>query len=577
MADDVVRYEFSVDNAAQHLGRVNITLPVMAERNVVVKLPVWRSGRYEVLDLSKNITEFTVKNDAGEALSWEKTDKNTWLIANPDQGRLFVSYLVYANMLSYRVAHIDDSHAFLDASGVFMFAPALRHRPLIVSLQVPDHWRSRSGMASPKPHSFVADHYDQLVDSPIESGVHEFLAFDVDDRSYEIVIWGQGNHDITDLKEKITRLDAVAADLWGEFPFQRYVYMYHVGTGLRGATEHVNSTIIQSDRFQFQPLKNYFKVLATTAHEFVHTWNVKSYRPSGIAPYDYSGENYSNLFWMVEGSTSYYDDLFLMRAGIYETKDYFKQLADNIHAHLNKPGRRVSSVSMSSFDTWLNNDLHFNLNNQVSIYLEGALKTWALDQAIRAASDNKYSFDDVQRQLYQQHKNSDKGYSEADVHAILITLTGSPMTEFWQSYVTGTTALDFDALLAYYGLRRKFDKDSQNAVWFGLETQSDDTGVGIRAVHRNSPAWHAGLTAGDIILAVNGQRVSADNWSNHLAMMVVGEPVTVSYFSGNQLKTGTIHPVLNPNPEFTVEPLEKPTRQQKRVFKDWTGTSLPGA
>ncbi len=577
MADDVVQYDFSVANAAQHLGRVNIVLPVEGQQQVVVKLPVWRSGRYEVLNLSKNITEFKAHNKKGEPLSWKKTDKNTWVINNPKQGHIQISYLVYANMLSYRVAHIDESHAFLDASGVFMFAPSLRQAPLSVRLDVPDHWRSRSGMQSPSDHLFVADNYDQLVDSPIESGVHEFLAFTVDERNYEIVIWGEGNHDISDLREKISTLDAVAADLWGDFPFRRYVFMYHVGEGLRGATEHMNSTIIQSSRFKFKPLQDYFKVLATTAHEFVHTWNVKSYRPSGIAPYDYSGENYSKLFWMVEGSTSYYDDLFLMRAGIYQPEDYFKRLSDNIHGHLNKPGRDVSSVAMSSFDTWMNNDPHFSLNNQVSIYLEGALKTWALDQAIRQSSNNKHSYDDVQRQLYKRHVNTDVGYTEADVQAILNDLTGSPMTDFWQSYVSGTEALDFDALLAYYGLQRVFDEDSEEMAWLGIESRKDDAGVGIYAVHRNSPAWQAGLTGGDVVLAIDGYRTNADNWSDHLKTLQVGERYQVSYFNGDRLKSTTINPMKNPNPSFSIEPVDKASRQQKNVFKAWTGHDLPDA
>ncbi len=577
MADNTVRYEFSVANKAQHLGRVSMQLPDTADYQVELKLPVWRTGRYEVLDLSKNITGFAAQDKQGQKLDWYKSDKNTWVIENPNRGQVQIRYLVYANMLSYRVAHIDGSHAFLDASGVFMFVPELRQTPLTVTLRVPDHWRSRSGMDSPSEHVFMADNYDQLVDSPIESGLHEFLAFENNGRDYEIVIWGEGNYDITDMKAKIEKIIEVAADLWGDFPFQRYVFIYHVGEGLRGATEHMNSTIIQSDRFQFKPLEDYFKVLATTAHEFVHTWNVKSYRPAGIAPYDYSAENYSELFWMVEGSTSYYDDLFLIRAGIYQPKDYFKRLAESIHNHLNKPGRTISSVAMSSFDTWLNNDPHFSLNNQVSIYLEGALKSWALDRAIRQVTGNKYSYDDVQKRLFEHHRNLDVGYTETDVQALLADLTGSPMTAFWQSYVTGTQALDFDALLAFYGLQRVIDEDSKHAAWLGIETQQNDAGVGIRAVHRDSPAWQAGLTGGDVLLAVNGLRVKHDNWSDHLAMMSVGESYTFSYFAADQLKTTTLIPSQNPNPEFIIAPVEKPTRQQQKVFKAWTGHDLSDA
>lgn len=571
MADDTVKYNFSVTNAAQHLGRVEMVLPATEAQQVTVKLPVWRSGRYEVLNLSKNITDFSAKDESGHDLTWSKSNKNTWVINNPGLGVVTVSYVVYANMLSYRVAHIDETHAFLDASGVFMFAPDLRQSPLTVTLEVPAHWRSRSGMSSPSNHVFVADNYDQLVDSPIESGVHEFLAFAVNNRQYEIIIWGEGNHDISDLKQNIEKIDQVAADLWGDFPFQRYVFIYHVAEGVRGATEHVNSTVIQSHRFQFDPRSDYLKILATTAHEFIHTWNVKSYRPSGIAPYDYSDENYSKLFWMVEGSTSYYDDLFLLRAGIYKPKEYLKKLAGDIHGHLGKPGREVNSVAMSSFDTWLNNDPHFTLNNRVSIYLEGALKSWALDQAIREKTADKYSYDDVQRRLYGAHVNTDIGYDESDVQAILKDLTGSAMTEFWQDFVDGTKALDFDEILAYYGLQRVFDKDSEQTVWLGLETTDDSAGVAVKAVHRNGPAWQAGVTGGDVILAVDGHRVRINDWAARLKMLGLGESHELTYFRGDQIQTTRIYPIAKPNPEFSIEPLAKPSRRQQQAFTSWTG------
>lgn len=574
MANESVEYTLTVTDANQHLAQVEIRLPILEAEQIELKLPVWRTGRYEILDLSKNISEFSVENSSAEALLWRKSDKNTWLVDNTTASGVTVRYTVYANMLKQRVAHIDDTHAFIDASGVFMFSPELRQQPLTVQLAVPGQWRSRSGMESIGEHQFKAKNYDQLVDSPIESGIHEFLEFTVADRLYEIIIWGRGNHDILKLKEAIDKIDQVAADLWQDFPFNRYVYMFHVGEGLRGATEHVNSTIIQQGRFNFAPRQDLLKVLATTAHEFIHTWNVKSYRPAGIAPYDYSKENYSSLYWMVEGSTSYYDDLFLLRAGIYKPKDYFERLAQGIQAHLNKPGRLISSVAASSFDTWLNNDRQFSHNNSVSIYLEGALKSWALDREIRARSQFKYSYDDVQRQLYQRFGGSQVGYTVQDVLAIVESLTDEDIGDFWADYIEGTKELDFNELLAFYGLEKVIDEESKTDNWLGLSMTSGSMGPEVANVNRDSPAWQAGLTVGDELLALDGLRVSVEHFDDYLQQLQAGQSYPLVFFRGEQIKIINITPVINPNPNFTIRPLAKPSRNQVRVFKDWTGRSL---
>jgi predicted metalloprotease with PDZ domain len=574
-ADATIKYHLEVTDPAHHLARVTVEFPQVSTKTLEVKLPVWRSGRYEILDLSKAVSDFSAHHADGAEVQWNKTDKNTWKLWLNQPGPVSVQYQVYANTLTYRVAHIDPTHAFLDASGVFMFSPSFRDQPLTVELNVPKDWRSRSGLTRTGFHAFAANDYDQLVDSPIESGLHQFLSFEVDDKTYEIVIWGEGNHDIYDLQKHITALHHVGMDLWGEAPFERYVYMYHAGDGIRGATEHLNSTIIQQDRFNFKPRESYLRVLATTAHEFVHTWNVKAYRPAGIAPYDYSTENYSDLFWMAEGITSYYDDLFLMRAGIYEPQEYLDKLASDIEKHLDKPGRKVESLAQTSFDTWLKDNTQRTHNASVSIYLEGSLVAWLLDQQIREHTNNQHGLDELQRRLYQQHNNIDQGYTKVDVLKLLQAITGEDMQPFWSSHVEGTSAIDFDQLLGFYGLQKASkDKEPESTAWIGSQLEAKGDILQVKTVDRDSPAWLAGLTAGDQLIAIDGLRLDEKNWQARISEMTVGEAHVVHYFSQGRLQETRITPQLNPHPAFTIEAVDRPTRQQKQRFKAWTGQSL---
>lgn len=566
-------YTLTITDANHHLAKVEIVFKNVKTKSFSVKLPVWRTGKYQVLDLVSNIRDFKAFDANNKPLLFQKDDKNTWRIFVNSPNIVKVSYQVYANMLRSRVSHIDETHAYLDATGVFMYSESQRDKPLTVKLNVPEAWHSVSGMESVGMHHFKAENYDQLVDSPIESGIHAFDSIKVDEQTYEIVIWGEGNFDMQRIKKDIKKYHFQAKAIWKTFPFKRYVYMFHAGDNLRGATEHVNSTIIQTDRLGFYPDKNYRKLIATTAHEFVHTWNVKSYRPAGITPYDYSKENYSDLFWMAEGMTSFYDNLLPVRSEIFTVKEYLENIAEDIHKYKNKPGRAVMSLSESSFDTWLLNDGNRTHNTTVSIYLKGSLVSWLMDKEIRALTNNKKSLDDLHYLLYKEYANKESGYTSHDVKQLLKQLTGNDFSEFWHNYIEGIKEINFDSLLAFYGLQieQKDKKDDKNkpALSLGLKLKSDKGLSQITRVDFDGPAWKAGLATGDQLIAINGFRIN-NNLDKHLENFEAGKSYDLTFFNQGQLKTTKVSPIEAQPKKIKIVALNSVTKNQQKHFKSLT-------
>ncbi len=375
-----VEYKLTIEQPEHHLGNVSVSFPKSAQAHLDIKLPDWRTGRYEVLNLANGIRYFNATDHEGNTLNWQKIDKSTWRVHLDNPAQVNVSYQVYANQLAKRVRHIDDSHAFIDASGFFMFSDSFRQEPVKVALDVPKQWRSVSGMEyADNKHTFVAENYDVLVDSPIETGLNEHYKFSVDDRNYELVIWGEGNFDAKRILDDLKKLVKTGTLIWHEYPYERFVFMVHATSDARGATEHLNSTIIQRHRDTFAKREDHLSFMSTAAHEFIHTWNVKNYRPAGLVPYDYVNPNYSDLLWLSEGSTSYLEDYLLLSAGIMKTDEFFKNLTSTIDRHLDKPGRQVQSAAQTSFDKWINQGGDHGLNYSTNIYLEGALISMALD------------------------------------------------------------------------------------------------------------------------------------------------------------------------------------------------------
>lgn len=572
-ADVKVNLDFS--QAEHHYTHVTLNLPKSKKTTLDLKLPTWRTGRYEILNLANGIRDFASETKKGQPITWQKIDKDTWRLTGDFSAGAVVNYQVYANQLGYRTRHVDDSHAFIDASGVIMYSDDTRNDKYIVDLVVPKSWRSVSGLDKGKhKHQFIAQNYDVLIDSPIETGINQYFEFEVDGRDYELVIWGEGNYNtdnmVTDLKKMVAQGDTI----WSDYPFSRYVFMVHATSGARGATEHLNSTIIQRSRYSFAERKDYLGFLSTAAHEFVHTWNVKQYRPEGLVPYDYQGENYATLLWLSEGSTSYLQHQLLMRGDIMTTKEWLDHLATRIKSYQRKPGRDSQSVYQASFDKWISEGGDYANNHSVNIYSEGFLVSWMLDFAILEQTKLAKSYRNVHNQLY-QHYRIPKSFNDKDMLDVLEKVTDNDYQDWWQQNVKGHAKPDFDQLLAKAGLKISYGKEGKAKAWAGIKTTPHANGLKVTSVEKGSPAWQAGMTTDDIIIAIEGLRSADKDLTKRLKNFQPDDEVSFSFFRRDQLMTKTVKLGALPAGELKVIAMKEATKAQKAFFKAWTGLDLP--
>ncbi len=319
---------------------------------------------------------------------------------------------------------------------------------------------------------------------------------------------GEGNYDTDKIVKDLKALSGQAKVIWDDYPFDRYVYMVHATSGASGATEHLNSTVIQLPRFSFRERKDYLRFISTASHEFIHTWNVKAYRPEGLVPYDYQHENMTELLWMAEGSTSYFQDQLLLRAEVITVKEFLEDLAKRVEKNQLNPGRETQSVAEASAGEWSSIGGDYAINHSVNIYSEGYLTSLALDFSLLQDSELKYSYRDVHRRLYQEHRVP-KGYGVSDVQYILKDLSGKDYAPWWQANVNSPMSLDFPELLSQAGLNLSYGKDSKAEAFAGMTLSSSHGSLVLDQVLRNGPAWQAGIVAGDEVLAINALKVTA--------------------------------------------------------------------
>lgn len=563
-----VDYSIDLTRPEHHSANVTIAFPAAKGSTLDVKMPAWRTGRYTILNLANGVSRFAATGADGSPLRWQKIDKSTWRIHRPAGTPVKVSYEIYGNELGLRTRHIDDSHAYLNASAIFMYADRFRGDRVSVSLTVPQGWQAFSGMEKSAPLRFTAPDWDVLTDSPIEAGPHQSRSFEADGRAYELVIWGRGNHDADRIAGHLKKLVPQAQTIWRGYPFKRYLFIVHATDGASGATEHMNSTVIQLPRYGFKPDGRYLGFLATASHEFIHTWNVKAYRAAGMVPYDYQRENYTDLLWVEEGSTEYFTDHLLLRAGLMGLQQYFDNLGDAIAANKDRPGRLEQSVAAASFDEWISPSGNHSNNAWVNIYSEGAIASWALDIALLQATDGKVSYRDVHNRLYQRYDNRTKGFTSADMKMVLRELTGRSWDAWWARHVDSPNDVDFASLLAPVGLALDTGgpATTPDAGW-----RADTSGPAIKltGVTRDGAAWRAGFEVDDILVAIDGKRVDSSRFGAILSDHKPGETVTVAFFRRDQLQEKKLILGGRPATGPKVSLADSATEQQKSLFQRW--------
>ncbi len=559
-----VAYSITAKDLAAHLFQVTLTVRKPAPEGQVLALPAWIPGSYMIREFSRNIVQIRAEAD-GRAVSLTKLDKHSWQ-APPVEGPLTVQYDVYAWDLSVRTAHLDRTHGFFNGTSVFLRVLGQEASPHVVDIVRPDDeaastWRIATALPQLKAKrygfgTYVAADYDELIDSPVEMGDFALATFTAHGVPHDVVITGRvPNLDMprlcADLKAICETQIAFFEPKSKKAPMDRYVFMtLAVGDGY-GGLEHRASTALICARADLpttaaqgkERSEGYIKFLGLCSHEYFHTWNVKRIKPAVFAPYDLQVENYTPLLWLFEGFTSYYDDLFLVRSGMITEAAYFKLLGKTVGGVLRGAGRTKQSVADSSFDAWgkyYRQDENAP-NAIVSYYAKGSLIGLALDLTIRAKTAGQRTLDDIMQALWQRfgrdfYPDGRRGVTPAEVEALFDEISGMKLKSFFEKYIRGTEDVPLAKLLAPFGVRYT-DERKPAKPSFDANIGRDGADAKLSAIHEGGAAHRAGLSAGDLVVAIDGLRVTATNLDALLGRYAVGDTVQVHAFRRDELMT----------------------------------------
>lgn len=568
-----VNYKISTPNPHTHYVEVEMEVSNFKGSEMDVKMPVWAPGSYLVREFAKSVEGFKAHTGSKE-LEVKKVNKNTWRIYKGKKDKATIKYKVYAFELSVRTSYVDVDHAYFNGTSVFMYVKDELDASGTLTIVPHKNWKKvNTGLAKKDGNDWVRSYpnYDILVDSPIEIGnqlTFDFMAAGV---KHTVAMFGEGNFDIEKLKKDMARIVETTTDIFGFNPNKEYTFIIHNLTNGSGGLEHLNSTTLQVNRWTYEGSK-YDGFLSLVAHEYFHLWNVKRIRPINLGPFNYDGENYTPLLWIMEGFTSYYDELILQRSGDYSKDTYLRKMAGTATRVENQPGNKVLPVAESSLDAWvkLYRPNENSYNTTISYYSKGSLVAMILDLEIINSTNAEKSLDDVLIYLYKEYyEKRGRGFTPEEARKAIEHVAGKKLEEIFDRYINGTETIDYAKYFGYAGLNVVDANASKNKASFGVFTKKEDGKLIVSTVVRNTTAYEGKISVKDEIIAINGMRVSKSSLSSVFEMFAVGEEIEVLVSRDGLLRTLKMTVKNDPSVRYVLEAEEEMSDAQRKVFEKW--------
>lgn len=523
-----VSYELSMENPQSHYFHVTMNLEGFKEDSILIKMPVWAPGSYLIREFPKNVNLVYAFNEQGKPLDVKKSTKNSWFVKRDGAKKIRVSYDVYAFELSVRTSFLDLSHGFVSGTSVFMYVNAYKHLSGQLTV-LPYKAFKRISTALPAVTStdsksiFSFSDYDQLVDCPIEIGNHEVFSFKAAGIEHTVAMYGSGNYSIPVLKTEMAKIINETSKVIGENPNQNYTFIVHNVVDGQGGLEHSNSATLSVNRWTYQgdALTDF---LSLVAHEYFHLWNVKRIRPIQLGPFNYDEENYTTLLWVMEGFTSYYDELLLLRAGYLTTDQYLYKLQAVINYVEGSVGSRVQPVAHASFDAWIKGyrPTENSSNTSMTYYSRGTMLAALIDVMIIDHYKGKKHLDDFLRVLYTKYyKELKRGFTENEFQRELELFLDQDLNEFFTNYVYGTAIAPLKEVFAKVGI--DVADISTETASLGATVQPSGNTLMVKQVRTGSAAEQAGLSVNDEIIAVNGYRVDQGDFESFIGSLSLAD------------------------------------------------------
>jgi predicted metalloprotease with PDZ domain len=574
-----VQVTFDVRDPATHLVRVTQRFPGAPGKDRTLWMPNWVPGSYKIRDFGRHVQDLSAKA-GGRYLPVEQPTKDSWVLRGANGRAVEVTFSCYARELTVDTSHVTADHAHLFPPTLLLYDGDSRPLPHDARVLMPKGWRLWSGLETARMDGTlqVADDYDHLIDNPIECGPpadYHVGRFKVRGVPHRHVVWRPPEGvDWAGLERRIAAVCREAAAVFGGLPYRHYTFLTHVAADYGGGLEHRGMTVLGADPAHLQNAeKVQTRYLPLVAHEFFHAWNVKRILPAAFQPYDLQTEVYTDLLWLFEGFTSYYELPLLYRSKVVGDEEFAKLMGEDLEMYHKALGRKRITVSQASRLTWtlLYQPHEHNVNRNVSYYTKGMWVGLCLEAELRRRSKGKVGLDAVMRHAWRKHGKTGMGMTDDAFPDLVEQATGFNLRRLLDAWTRGTDELPLERSLRTLGIDLKTEwKEPRKNKGLGVEFKPGT--AAIARIWEDVPAFKV-LQPDDEIVAAAGYKWRAEHFHDQVANHKPGESVEVAVFREGRLRHLQVPLVELPKDKFTVTFAKKGAG--KRLRLGWIGAGRP--
>ena len=568
-----INLNVDLTDAARKIFRVHEVIPAQPGP-LVLHYPKWIPGEHGPTGTLEAVTGVVV-TAGGERVQWRRslTDMYSLQLEVPPGAKAIevdFQYLSPGGGANFGASASVTPKLLVVEMNQVAFYPAGHHAKNITikpTVKLPSGWGVATALERESDAggtvAFKSLNFEHFVDSPLIAGKH-FKRIDlapgvtpsahlnlIADRAENLVITDE-------LLAQHRALIPQAYALFGARHYGHYDFLFTLSdsTGHFGLEHHQSS----DDRLgaeYFTDSETYLRGRSLLPHEYVHSWNGKFRRPASLTTPNFNVPMKDDLLWVYEGLTEYLGDVLAARSGLWTTEQYRNNLAAVAARMSGVTGRSWRPLQDTTDEAQIlyNGSAAWqNYRRGVDFYDEGELIWLDADTLIREKSNGARSLDDFIRAFYgiEDGKFEVVTYTFDDVVAAMNKVQPHDWAAFFRSRLDSTKpAAPLDGL-ARGGWKLVFtdkptdisksnEKGSKSTDLMdsiGVIIDAGDTAGALNDVRWQGPAFEAGLAPGMKIIAVHGDKFTADILKDAIAAAKTSNaPIELLMQSGDTFNT----------------------------------------
>jgi predicted metalloprotease with PDZ domain len=497
------------------------------------------------------VTPFAFHVDAPSGARSVTVDFDYLSPVMPGQGRVVVTR---------EMLNLEWNAVLLYPAGYFT-----RRIPVTASLKFPEGWQMATALETESHTSGSATYktvdLGNLVDSPVLGGKY-FNRVQLDDGAAPVWldIVGDSAEIVKAKPEQIAPHKALvqqAYKLFGAHHYAHYDFLLGLSEKMspEGLEHHQSSEDVTTSKY----FSHYDQAVGRRdllAHEYTHSWNGKFRRPADLWVPDYNTPMGDSLLWVYEGQTQFWGFVLGARSGLLTKQEGLDAIAATAAYYAEDPGlawRPLEDTTTDPISTMRRAIPWRSYRGSEDYYREGQLIWLDADQLIREKTGGRKSLDDFVHAFFGMDNGSyvTKAYTFDDVVAALNGVMAYDWTGFLKARLNTVRPAPLDWIarggyrLVFTDTPSDFTKKSDTLAKQGNFVYS--LGLMLTAkgeasnVEWGSPAFKAGMTTADTIVAINDEDYDADDLKDAVTAAKTGkEPIRLLVKRGKSYRTVSV-------------------------------------